>query len=370
MRSMRRRTSALLLAVAAVVQSGPAAAVSPVTDVDTRLVSLTATSTRTALVGTQLAAVTVEAHLVDPDPGGVTAGKVSLDSETSARCPCVLLTTRTTPPQYDAYRVLSLKRVSGTAQDGVWRGTTLLGGGADGQWQVESIIAGDLAQDARLVGNAWLPVERVLADVPLLHITSRDWPVLTISLPTRRIPAGSAYTLSGTARLATSHRPAGRLRLALKSGDCTSRDSDGGTFERWVRTDSAGRWSTRVTTAARTWCVRQGEGPGLSGAVSTVEATGTILIARVSVRAPRTVRAGQRFRVSGTLAPAQDSLTVQRRVGATWAPVQVDPIRPHGSAATWSLVLRETARGRHTYRIVGGGVIAARALAPFVVEVR
>jgi hypothetical protein len=274
----RRLTAPATLAaalVAALLLPPHARALDPVTQVETRLVSLTVTPSRTTLVGGQLAAVTVVAHLVDPDPGGVPRRTYGIGDFLQATCPCVLLTGSPAAATYSPRRIVSLSLVSGTREAGVWRGTTYLGGGNTGTWRATGIIAGDL-RDVTTQSGSWADLEAVVPDELRFRLSGRDWPVLSIRLPSRAVPAGTPYLVRGAATSSATHRPVPGLRLALKHGDCESVEMGGGIFVRWVTTDAHGRWSARVRLADRAWCVRFGETPGFLGAASAAQATGPV----------------------------------------------------------------------------------------------
>ncbi|RKS80275.1 hypothetical protein CLV35_0701 [Motilibacter peucedani] len=370
MRSAPRSVVALIAVVLALVAGllvpGPADALGPATGTETQLVALTVTPSRTSLVGAQLATVTVTAHLVDPDPGGVKTGTATVGADMGATCPCVALGETTAAPQFSPLRVVSLRLSSGTANDGVWQGTTFLGAGNAGRWTANRIIAGDL-RTWGLMWSDWVDLDRMVPAEPQFVLQGRDWPVLSIRLPTRTVPVGTSYVVSGAASSSATHRPVPRLRLALKRGDCGSSDMGGGTFVRWVRTDAHGRWSASVRDADYGWCVRFGESPGAVNAASYAQATGVVVRARVTTSRTRvTTRLGKAFRLTGTYAPVNDGVQVDERVGRSWkfAADRIDT-----RAGRYTATVTPHRRGRLVYRVRAGGNVSVAAAVTIQVEV-
>jgi hypothetical protein len=193
---------------------------------------------RTSLTGTQLATLTVNVHLVNRE--GVAPAEQPVAAGHGVACPCAQLSrVGNGAVNYLALstRTMELSLASGTAADGIWSGSTQIGAEDSGTWAVSAINDGSWSQWKTIDGSAYD------ADVT---VTGTNWPEITIDAPTRAVPFGSAYEISGSVTYADSGSPVPDTQLLVEVGN-NSQPVFGDVHP--VTTDQAGRWQTSATEA-------------------------------------------------------------------------------------------------------------------------
>ena len=227
-----RWIACLALAVAPVLGiTAPAQAAS-----GTQLVGVTITADKTSLTGIQTATMTVGLHLTDPD-GVQPSDNVVIFDGVDTVCPCAMV----------SGRFVRLDLTSGSPQDGVWTGTTVIGASARGHYQLQAVIAGTLRHPPEFGGvQEWYDVNG--ADYgPGLDISGTNWPVLTISAP-RLVAYGTPYVLTGKATYSDTGAPVVGVPVGVwnfyNPGDVTAIPPT------MVTTDSTGKWSARFSQPA------------------------------------------------------------------------------------------------------------------------
>lgn len=227
-----RRLSCVAVIAAAVLAAGvPAQAAS-----GTQLVGVTITADKTSLTGIETATMTVGLHLTDPD-GVQPSDNVVIFDGVDTVCPCALV----------SGRFVRLDLTSGSPQDGVWTGTTVIGASARGHYQLQAVIAGTLRHPPEFGGvQEWYDVNG--ADYgPGLDISGTNWPVLTISAPSP-VAYGTPYVLSGRATYSDTGAPVVGVPVGVwkfyDPGDLAAIPPT------MVTTDSTGKWSARFSQPA------------------------------------------------------------------------------------------------------------------------
>ncbi|NHC15000.1 peptidase associated/transthyretin-like domain-containing protein [Motilibacter deserti] len=339
------------LAAAALVPAAPAAALEPPPGTETRLESLTLAPADTSLTRGELSTVRVRAHLVDPDPGGVQVkGAAVGPDQWLPSCPCVSVTFsgRSRSQAWNG-RDVPLKLASGSAQDGVWEGSFVVGAASAGRWTATRIVAGDLwrPEDGPYDNNL-VSLEPLVPELPSFLVTGTDWPLLTLQLPKAPVRAGSRFVVRGTARYATSRKPAAGVRVTVRREMCYSVDGAGGVVVGSARTNAQGEWALATREASGSWCARVGDVAGVLEPVSQVAETRAFVRAVVTARAAAaSVRLGRTVNVTGKVTPAL-GLQLERLSGRTWRRVAAAYAQNDG---TYKVALKPTARGTGTYRV-------------------
>lgn len=326
----------------------------------TTIQSISITVGDRTLVGAQLTGLTVRVHLTDP-VGVLPAAGAMYDNYWP--CPCIALASFDqegrrwkASPQAWGGRLIPLQLGSGTAQDGVWVGRSILGADDAGFWRPTVIHAGTLVQPPQPDGEIFdgfdfVPVPTDLALASQLHVRGDDWPVFSVIIPSAITPYGTPFVVSGYARTLRTHRPVAGLRvLVMPNGDGPMMGEVGIA----VRTSSTGRWVLSSIDPTPYWSAYWAP-DRLNQPVSFVTAK------RVHVRAvilsrtvsATTVRVGQSITVSGRMGPPGATVVLQRYYGGAWRTVS----RSLSNRSTYSL-LATPPRGTWPYRVVVPGTWA------------
>ncbi|NHC43843.1 hypothetical protein [Motilibacter aurantiacus] len=348
----------LALTAVAALATGLAAAppAAQAAEDDTALTSLVVTVSDDSLVRSELVTLTVQARLTDPD--GVTHRRGGVGGEAEDDCPCVVLRADGgVAPQAYNVRVVRLRLIEGTPQDGLWSGSAVLGAVNAGRWRATAVNAGDLQlPDLTGAGPQPVPVKRLLGVEPAVNVRGRDWPLATLVTPKPgSVRAGNAYTVRGTFRYSRSGAPAPGQRLTLRS--CIGDLNETGTLLATVATRADGTWSRRMTKPVGYWCLFFGETNLTLQPASRIVATRVFARAAVTAKASRrAVDAGTNVAVSGRAIGAS-TVRLQRRTGRTWVTVGSTGTGGSNTAGSYTYLLRATPPrpGTWSYRVVGTG---------------
>lgn len=353
MRPLSRPTAAcaaVTAALAAGLLTSPARA-EDVPTPPTTVAGVTLSAPRTTLTGMQLEALTVSVHLTSA--AGVRAGDscgIGDDAIPSATGVCLLVGTDdgvAVSRQADNWRMVPLALVSGTRQDGMWRGTTVLGAVNAGVWRPQAISTPELTVDDG-VGHDVPASPAGLTSLAAFHLRGSDWPVVRI-VPAPNPPPWHAFTARVTASLSQTGRRAVGLPIAMSNAFMCGE----------VFTDSSSDPVTRVPSGggfpisswrASDWCAAYGIDAAGQAAGRAFGSRFTPIAARVRAAPASTlVRRGTDVRVTGRYWP-QNAATVvlQRLVGRTWHTVGQNFSRSSGRFAFTATPPR---LGSNTYRV-------------------
>lgn len=354
--NVRSRVAASLttaLLVMAGVASAPAASAA---DSGTQLVGITISVGDRTLVGGQLTSVTVRVHLVDPAGVHRSAGAMY---DTYWDCPCVSIDSFDqygrlwkASPQAWGERLLSLRLASGTAQDGIWVGSSMLGAANAGFWKPTAIHAGTLVQPPQPEGEIpdgydFVGVPADIQAASTLHVRGDDWPVFSLRIPTTVTAYGKPFVISGYALTARTHRPVPGLRVAA-----VPRMSEPVLHEAGLatRTTSTGRWAVTSTDWTPYWAVSWA--PDRLGQVVAWQSARrahvrAVILSRTA--SATTVRVGSSITISGRVSPAAGlAVVLQRYYAGAWRTVY----RSTGYHGTYGYLLVATPpRGSWLYRV-------------------
>lgn len=354
--SIRSRL-ALTAIVASLVASGTAAAAPSAAAADgTQIQSITITVGDRTLVGAQLTSVTVRVHLTDP---------VGVQSQAGAMydsywpCPCVAIASFDSlghrwkaSPQAWGERLISLTLASGTPQDGVWVGRSMLGAINAGFWKPTVIHAGTLVQPPQPPGEIpdgydFVSVPADIATAGTVHVRGDDWPVITLTIPSTVTPYGKPFVIGGYAMTARTHRPVPGLRVSAIADQSDPVLHEAGTA---TRTTSTGRWAITSIDWTPYWAVLWAP-DRLGQAVTWVTAHRAHVRAVILSRtvSATSVRVGRSITVSGKVSPAAGlAVVLQRYYLGAWRTVY----RSTGYHGTYGyLLLASPPRGSWYYRV-------------------
>lgn len=344
-------TTALL--VMAGVASAPAATAA---DSGTQLVGITISVGDRTLVGAQLTSVTVRVHLTDPAGVQRSAGAMY---DTYWDCPCVAIDSFDqngrfwkASPQAWGERLISLRLASGTPQDGIWVGSSMLGAANAGFWKPTVIHAGTLVQPPQPDGEIpdgydFVSVPADVQAASTVHVRGDDWPVISLSIPTTITAYGTPFAISGYALTARTHRPVAGLRVAAVADMSEPVVHEAGLA---TRTSATGRWAVTSTNPTPYWAVYWA--PDRLGQVVAWQSARrphvrAVILSRTA--SATSVRAGSSITISGRVTPAAGlAVVLQRYYAGAWRTVY----RWTGYRGTYGYVLVATPpRGTWLYRV-------------------
>ena len=232
-------TASLLTAVLLVTQ-GTAASGAP--SDDTRLTGLAFSTSAVPVSGMQVRYLTVRLVLSDPD--GVPVEE-SVVGDAPIRCPCVVVTNTSFGsrdlPARRTLRLLQLRLVQGTPEDGVWEGRFAVSAADAGIWRATSLVAGDL-HDEDLWGRD-VPVPAPFGE-RAVNVRGYDRPLIWLGT---RVRVGPGVDLVRGGMNLASGRPVAGARLEIRD-QCGLTNHP--TPFAVTRTDAAGRYAFTVRADA------------------------------------------------------------------------------------------------------------------------
>jgi hypothetical protein len=323
---MRVRGRTILLAAAVTVALLPGGGTTPAAATTvTQVAGVTLSVGDASLVGAQLTTMRVSVHLVDPDGVAPSGGWDSL-TQVALHCPCVKVESFKGSlrgyglPQSLTYRIVELTRSSGTAHNGWWTGTAQLGGVSAGVWRPTAITAGDLVKvDDH--SNPWsgdtsfVSLSPALVTATSVNVRSTDRPLLWVTIPTKAVPAGTLYPVSGQMRLMTSRRPAVGARLVIGTGQCQP-------WDYWRvavhTTSSTGTWILHSRRIVSAWCAIYGlDARGINAIEWKTTSANFIRATITATPAAKSVPAGHSVKITGRANPL-DHVYLQRYYAGGW----------------------------------------------------
>jgi hypothetical protein len=234
-------------AVAATASSGVATA-EP--NAATTLVAAGLAIDQSQLTGVQLGTFTVSLHLTDS--GGVQQTLGTSNGDKVMLCPCARLetvdATGAARPWRQAQamdvRAVALHLTSGTANDGIWSGTTTVGSAGAGRWQLTGVDAGSIHDGsppyAPSGAPTWHDVDGATYGATV-DVVGSHWPILSVRIPTTTVAYGNDYRLIGHAVYSDTRAPVAGLRVGVTDDAPDEWPLD--PVYHYATTDKNGLWS-------------------------------------------------------------------------------------------------------------------------------